>query len=299
MRKIFPVILSVAAILALAPANASPEPDSALDHAGDETAAEGPASRLFLIKELWQTLPLELADELQEFRASLDEEFAASLVPTGAAEPDWKTKGIDLTGYLESLPGGIDDNALLTVGEVPILRFFGKIPADILADWEYIQAGSKAVAPTEAQGGAFLAISPYHIVFVADDEIETGNARCMKTAIERAADHATVYRYSGVPFDPESDVSLEAEAEAIVIHNLSGGLRSPIFCSIVQRDQAGHYRNLTYTPAGRPLALMDDPNDRLEFVSSVDLYQQLNVKYSAETVGDEPSYPAEEATEPS
>jgi hypothetical protein len=250
MHKIFPVSLSFAAVLALAPANASPVSDSAGNHADYEMVEEMPVSELFLIKELLQALPLEMAKELQEYRASLDAEFAAKLVPTGAAEPEWKAKGIDLPGYLESLPGGIDDNALLTVGEVPMLRFFGKIPADILADWEPIQAGSKAIRPTEATGGDFLAISPYHIVFVANDEIQTGNARCMKTAVERAADHATVYRYSGVPFDPDSDASLEAEAEAIVLHALIGGLRSPILCSIVEQDQRGQYKHLSYTPAG-------------------------------------------------
>ncbi|WP_339689119.1 hypothetical protein [uncultured Parasphingorhabdus sp.] len=297
MRKISPVFLSVAAVVALAPANASPEADSEWGHADAEMAEEGPASRLLQIKELWQTLPLEMAEELQEFRASLDEEFAARLVPTGAAEPGWKTKGIDLPKYLESLPGGIDDNALLTVGEVPMLRFFGKISADILADWEFIQAGSEAVGPTAAKGGDFLAISPHHIIFVANEEIQTGNARCMKTAVERAADHATVYRYAGVPFDPDSDASLEAEAEAIVLHALIGGLRSPVLCSIVERDGEGQYRHLSYTPSGRPLADMDDPNDHLEFTSSIDLYQLLNVNYSSEAAGDEPSDTAEEATE--
>ncbi len=299
MRKIFSVFFSVAAVLALAPANASPVSDSAWDHADAEMVEEGPVSRLLLIKELWQTLPLEMAEELQEFRASLEEEFVAKLVPTGAAEPDWKTKGIDLTGYLESLPGGMDGNALLIVGEVPMLRLFGKIPADMLTDWEFIQAGSKAVGPAEAKGGDFLAISPYHIVFVAHDEIQTGNARCMKAGVERAADHATVYRYAGVPFDPDSDASLEAEAEAVVLHALIGGLRSPILCSIVARDQDGEYKHLSYTPDGRPLAHMDDPNDHLEFISSVDLFRLLNVNYSSEAAGDEPSDSAEEATESS
>ena len=299
MRKIFALFLFVAAFLALIPANASRVSDASGNLADDEMVEEGPASQLLSIIQLWQTLPMEMADELEEFRASIDLEFRATLDPTGEVEPDWNTKGIDLPGYLESLPGGIDDNALLTVGEVPMLRFFGKIPADILDDWDFIHAGSQAVEPTEARGGSFLAIGPNHIVFVADDELQTGNARCMKTAVERAADHATVYRYAGVPFDPDSDPSLEAEAEAIVMHNLIGGLRSPIFCTIIQRDGDGSYRNLSYTPDGRPLARMDDQNDRLEFVSSIDLYQQLNANYTAESVRDEPSYPAEEATDPS
>ncbi len=299
MRKIFPVFLSLAAVLVLTPANASRVSGAAENLVDDEIVEQGPALQLLPIMQLWQTLPTEMADELEEYRTSLDLEFRAALVPTGEVEPDWNTKGIDLPGYLGSLPGGIDDNALLTVGEVPMLRFFGKIPADILDDWDFIHAGSKAVSPTEAQGGDFLAIGPNHIVFVADDEMQTGNARCMKTAVERAADHATVYRYAGVPFDPDSDPSLEAEAEVIVMHNLIGGLSSPVFCWIVQRDQEGRYRNLSYTPDGRPLAHMDDPMDRLEFISSVDLYQQLNVRYTAESVRDEPSYPVEEATDPS
>lgn len=298
MRRISPVLLSVAMLLASAPAVAIHVSDTGGNPVDDEMVEEGPASQLSLIKKLWQTLPLEMAGELQEYRASLDAEFAARLVPTADVEPDWKSKGIDLSGYLQSLPGGIANNALLTVGDVPMIRFFGEIPADILADWEYIQAGSKAVGPTEAKGGDFLSISPNHIVFVAHDHIQTGNARCMKTAVERAADHATVYRYSGVPFDPDSDASLEAEAEAIILYALIGGLHSPILCSIVQRDQAGEYKHLSYTPDGRPLSDMDDPNDHLEFISLVDLHQQLNLNVISEAADDEPLNPVEAARDP-
>ena len=299
MRIIFPVFFSLAAVLALTSSNASSVSDSAWKPVDDETVEEDPGAQLFPIKELWRSLPLEMADELQEFRASIDLEFRAALVPTGEAEADWKTRGIDLTGYLATLPGGLDANALLTVGEVPMIRFFGKIPADILTDWKYIHAGPKAVGPGEAIGGAFLALSPNHIVFVADDERQTGNARCMNAAVERAADHATVYRYAGVPFDPDSDASLEAEAEAIVLHNLIGGLGSPVFCWTVHLDQDGQYRHLSYTPDGRPLGNMDEPNDHLEFISPVDLYELLNANFNAEFANDDPSNPAESVTDPS
>ena len=299
MRKTFYRFISVAAVLALSPPNAFRVPDSTPLTAEDSETREVAAPKLLPVVEFWQIMQSEMDQELQEFRESIEIEFRAALVPTGEAEPGWESKGIDLRGHIESLPGGIANNALLTLGEVPSLEFYGKIPADILADWEFILAGPTAVSPSEAEGGIFVAISPNHVVFQADDEIQTGNASCMKDPVERASDHVTVYRYSGAPFDPDSDASLEAEAEAIIMHNMVGGLSSPAICSIFQRDQEGHLLSLSYTPDGRPLGQMNDEKDQLQIVSRFDLYEQLSANYTSALADDELSSPAEAVREPS
>mgnify|MGYP003670383647 FL=1 len=299
MRRILNSFVSAAAVLALTPANASRVPESTpLVAEGNETG-EVDASTFLPVAEFWQMMQSEMAEDLQEFRESIETEFRAALVPTGEVETDWNTKGVDLLGHIDSLPGGIANNGLLTLGEVPSLEFLGKIPADILADWEFVQAGPKAVSPLEAKGGVFVAISPNHVVFLADDEIRTGNASCMKSPVERASDHVTVYRYSGTPFDPDSDASLEAETEAIVMYNMMGGLSSPVICSIFQRDQEGRLINLAYTPDGRPLGQMDDEKDRLQIVSEFNLYEQLNANYTSAFTDDESASPAEAVRDPS
>ena len=129
--------------------------------------------------------------------------------------------------------------------------------------------------------------------------IQNGNARCMKYPVERASDHVTVYRYSATPFDPDSDASLEAEAEAIVMYYMVGSLGAPPICSIFQRDPEGLLQSLAYTTDGRPLGLMDDDGDRLEIVSEVNLYGQLNANYTSMFTDDESSTPAEAARDPS
>ncbi|AMO70856.1 hypothetical protein AZE99_02375 [Sphingorhabdus sp. M41] len=289
----------MALILASMPATAANVPEATQPMVESEETGKATAPKLSPIVEFWQFVQSEIAEELQEFREPVETEFRAGLVPTGEAEADWKTKGVDLRGHIESLPGGIANNALLTLGEVPSLEFYGKIPADILAGWELILAGPKAVSPSEAKGGIFVAISPNHVVFQADDEIQTGNARCMKSAVERASDYVTVYRYSATPFDPDSDASLEAEAEAIVMYNMVGGLSSPVLCSIIQREKDGHLLSLIYTPDGRPLGQMNDEKDQLQIVSRFDLYEQLNANYISVLTDDEPSSPAEAASDSS
>lgn len=299
MSKIFNCFVPVALTLASMPASAANVPESTQRMVESEETGKATAPNLSPVVEFWQFVQSEIAEELQEFREPIEAEFRAGLVPTGEAEADWKTRGVDLRGHIVSLPGGIANNALLTLGEVPSLEFYGKIPADILADWEFILAGPKAVSPSEAKGGIFVAISPNHVVFQADDEIQTGNASCMESPVERASDHVTVYRYSATPFDPSSDASLEAEAEAIVMHNMVGGLSSPVICSIFQRDKDGHLLSLTYTPDGRPLGHLNDEKDQLQIVSRFDLYEQLNANYISALTDDEPSSPAETASDSS
>lgn len=300
MRIIFFSLLPVALALASTPVNAAHVSESTPRIADSDEAGETAAPKLLTVVEFWQIMQSEMAEELDELQESIAIEFRAALVPTGEAEADWKTKGLDMIGYIESLPDGIANNGLLTHGEVPSLDFFGKIPADILADWDFIQAGPKAVSPLEAKSGVFMAISPDHVVFLADDEIQTGNASCMKNPLENASDHVTVYRYSGTPFDPDSDGSLEAEAEAIVMYSMMGGLSSPPICSIYRRDEEGRLRNYAYTPYGEPLGLMDDAGDQLEIVSEFNLYEQLTANYtSAFADDDEQSGPAEAVRDPS
>ncbi|MEO9913957.1 hypothetical protein [Parasphingorhabdus sp.] len=298
MRRIFCSLVPAALALASAPANASGMPESTLQIADSDEAGDVAAPKLLPVAEFWQLMQSTMAEELQEVRQLIETEFRATLVPTGEAETDWNSRGLDLHKHIESLPGGIANNALLTLGEVPSLEFFGRVPADLLADWELIQAGSKAVSPLEAKGGVFVAIGPNHVVFEADDGIQNGNARCMKSPVERASDHVTVYRYSATPFDPDSDASLEAEAEAIVIYSMMGSLSAPPICSIFRRDQEGLLQSLTYTPDGRPLGLMNDDGDRLEIVSEVNLYEQLNANYTSMLTDDESSGPAEAARDP-
>jgi hypothetical protein len=299
MRRIYSSIVPVALALASTSVDAANVPESTQLMVEREDAGKSTAPEPFPVVEFWQIMPSEIAEDLEEFLESVESELRAALVPTGETEAGWNTRGIDLIGHIESLPGGIANNGLLTLGEVPSLELFGKIPADILADWEYIQAGPKAVSPVDAKGGIFVAISPVHVVFLAADEIQTGKASCMKNPIAKASDHLTVYRYSGIPFDPESDASLEAETEAIVMHSMMGGLDSPVICSIYRRDQKGHLLNFAYTPDGRPLGLMDDAGDRLEFVSGFNLYEQLSANYTSAFTDDEQSGPAEAVSDPS
>tara|TARA_R110001599_G_scaffold282228_1_gene484136 strand:+ start:22 stop:1020 length:999 start_codon:yes stop_codon:yes gene_type:complete len=299
MRRKFDFIGSLALVLAMAPASAANVPDSArlgIDSGGTEEAA---APRVLSVTEFWQVMQRELAGELQELQESIKIELRAALVPTGEAEADWKIRGMDLVTHIESLPGGIADNAVLTLGETPSLEFFGKIPTDILAGWDYVQAGPKAVSPLAADGGVFVAVSPSHLLFLANNEIRTGNASCMKHPIENAADHVTVYRYSETPFDPDSDASLEAEAEAVMMHSMMGGLSSPIICSVYRRDDDGRLLNFVYMPDGRPLGLMDDDENRFEIVAGVNLYEQLNANYTSVFGEDEQSGPAEMVRDPS
>ncbi len=297
MRRIFFSLVSAVLAVASTPADAADTPESTLKIAHNDEAGDGAAPELSPVAEFWQFMQSTMAEELQEVRQSIETEFRATLVPTGEAEADWNSRGLDLRKHIESLPGGIANNALLTLGEVPSLEFFGKIPADILADWEFIQAGPKAVSPLEAKGGVFVAIGPNHVVFEAEDDIQNGNARCMKYPVERASDHVTVYRYSATPFDPDSDASLEAEA--ILMYYMVGSLGAPPICSMFQRDQEGLLQSLTYTTDGRPLGLMDDHGDRLEIVSEVNLYGQLNANYTGMFPDDESSTPAEAVRDPS
>ena len=300
MRKLFPTALFFATVLALTPIHASRLSDSSRNFMdGHRLLAETPVPETSPIIEFWQNLQSSMAEELQELSVTIEAEFRVALEPTGEAEPDWKIRGVDVPAYLQSLPGGIDNNAVLTVGDAPGLQFFGAIPADILVDWDFILAGSKAVAPTNAAGGVFLAISPVHIVFVADNEVQTANARCTKSAIDRAADHLTVYRYASVPFDPNNDQSIEEEAKAVVMHHLIGSMTMPIVCSIFEQDQEGHFRSYTYLPDGRPLAKIDDENDRLIIVSNFNLYQQLSASYSSAFADDDLLDQAEAASDPS
>jgi len=281
MRRLLNCFLSAGAALILTPAHAVSVPLSTPPTAEYGEAEAVADSSLSPVAEFWLIMQAELAEELQEIRESIAIEVRAALVPTGEAEADWQTRGLDLRSHIESLPGGIGQNGLLTLGEVPSLEFFGKIPAGLLSDWEFVQAGPKAVSPFEAKRGIFVAISPNHVLFEADEEIQTGNASCSKDPVEKASDHVTVYRYSGTAFEPESDASLEAEAEAIVMYNVVGSLSSPVICSIFQRDQAGHLRSLRYTPDGRPLGQMNDEKDRLQIVSRFDLYEQLSANYTS------------------
>jgi hypothetical protein len=300
MRRIFSSVVPLALALASTSANAADLPLTTPLMVEREDTGKSTAPEPFPVVEFWQIMPSEIAEELEEFLGSVESEVRAALVPTGEGETGWNTRGVDLILQIEALPGGIANNGLLTLGEVPSLELFGKIPADILADWEYIQAGPKAVSPVDAKGGIFVAISPVHVVFLAADEIQAGKASCMKNPIEKASDHLTVYRYSGIPFDPESDASLEAETEAIVMHSMMGGLGSPVICSIYRRDEEGRLQIFAYTPDGRPLGLMDDDGDRLEIVSEINLYEQLNANYiSAFTDDEEESGPAEAVSDPS
>ncbi|MEH6660885.1 MAG: hypothetical protein V7679_04465 [Parasphingorhabdus sp.] len=299
MRRLLNCFVSVSTALILTPAHAASVPVSMPPMAESSEAEAVADSNLSPVAEFWQIMQTEMAEELREFRESIAIEVRAALVPTGEAEADWQTKGIDLRRHIESMPGGIGHNGLLTLGEVPSLEFFGKIPAGLLSDWEFVQAGPKAVSPFEAKRGIFIAISPNHVLFEADEEMEVGNARCMKDPVEKASDHVTVYRYSGTTFEPENDASLEAEAEAIVMYNVVGSLSSPVICSIIQRDQAGDLRSLAYSPDGRPLGQMNNEKDQLQIVSRFDLYEQLSANYTSAFIDEELMSTAEEASEPS
>lgn len=299
MRRLLNCFVSVGAALILTPAHAASVPASTPPMAENSEAEAVADPILSPVAEFWQIMQTEIAEELQEIRESIATEVRAALVPTGGAEADWKTRGLDLLSHIESLPGGVGNNGLLTLGEVPSLEFFGKIPAGLLSDWEFVQAGPKAVSPLDAKRGIFIAISPNHVLFEADDEIQVGNGRCMKDPVEKASDHVTVYRYSGTAFDPENDASLEAEAEAIVMYNVVGSLSSPVICSTFQRDQAGDLRNLAYSPDGRPLGQMNDKKDQLQIVSRFDLYEQLSVNYTSAFIDEELMSTAEEASDPS
>ncbi|ASK88650.1 hypothetical protein [Sphingorhabdus sp. SMR4y] len=295
MCRIWGAIVPVILLLAIAPASAAGVPDLSQPGIESAYATDVAVSRHSPVAEFWQLVQSELAGDLQELQESIKIELAAALEPTGEAEADWNIRGMDLVAHIESLPGGVAGNAVLTLGETPSLEFFGKIPADILADWDYVQSGPKAVSPLAADGGVFVAISPSHLLFLADDEIRTGNASCMTHPIENAADHVTVYRYSGTPFDPDSDASLEAEAEAVVMHSVVGGLGSPVICSVYRQDEEGRLLHFAYLPDGRPLGLMDDDQEQLEIVSGFNLYQQLNANYVSGFGDDEPPEAAEEA----
>lgn len=277
MRILVPILLAFSGIVPTA--NASAIPDAGRQFFETDAPVDGASSAHISVAEFWQMLPSEIDSELQELSDEVTREFDLAMIPTGKPQTDWKTKGIDLIAHIETLPGGLDSNALHTMGTVPSLQFFGKIPVNILADWDVIQIGSKAVMPAHASAGTFVVISPNHVAFAADTDVRMGNALCAKEMIEKAADHMVVYRYSYTPFDLDNEASLDAESEAVVMFNLVGALGAPEICTVFIRKDDGNLVELSYTPGGRPLGKLDDDADRLTIVSSFDLYQQLNSHY--------------------
>jgi|GEM_PF-1316316 len=292
MQRIWQSFLSVAMLVAPACANAASIPEPEWDASDAEVSATETARPPISIAEFWRIMQSEMSEKLKEIGVLLEIEMSEALAPTGDPEQGWASKGFDLIGHLQSLPGGIGNNALLSGGELPTLQFFGKIPAGLLDDWEIVQTGSKAVSPAAAKAGTFVVMGPYHIAFMADEQIQKANAHCLKEPIEKATDYLIVYRYSGSSFDLDDDASIDAESEAIVISSMISNFGLPVFCTIYRRQQDGSFVTLSYTPEGRPLGNMDDESDRSKIVSTFDLFEQLNGHYVS-LFADEESPPSE------
>lgn len=287
LRAFLPVLMLVASTCAIAAGIPEPAWEAFEGEVTENGATESPVS----LAEFWQIMQSKMSEELKEIGALVEVEMRKALMPTGDPEQGWDTRGVDLVGHLESLPGGIEKNALLSVNEVPSLQFFGKIPANLLANWELVQMGSRSVSPAQAMAGTFVVIGPYHIAFAADEEIQQANARCIGEPIANAADHLTIYRYSESKFDLDDDASIAAESEAIVMANMISNFGLPEFCTVYSRLQDGSFVSSSYTPEGRPLGKMDDDSDRYKTVSTFDLFQQLNANYSS-PFADEESMPS-------
>lgn len=280
--------LTMVVLLATAPwARSSTPPEEATSN-DDAPAQSNLPNRGISLAQFWMVLDIAAADDATEMGVDFGDINARLMHPTGVAVAGWEQQGVDIAAYLSALPGGIDKNGLLTPTELPSLRFLGKIPADILDDWEIVRTGPKAILPSAATGGVFVAIGPSHIMFAAQDSLpieKIGHANCISEEVRSHGEFITVFRHKSKAFDLNDPSPENEEYNAAVLFQLFKKIKLLPLCSLHKVLADGRLSESLYTPKGEPFAFtwFGEPSvaeaTPTEIISDFDLLVQLGAKF--------------------
>ncbi len=270
------LLLALAGLAASVPAKAVP--DITEVEAVESVSASGEID----IPEFWKVMESELESELASFRTELSAAFDSELGRVAEPEPDWNVNALDVEVHLSQLDGGIRGNGLLHLGDMPMLEFYDGVSASILEDWELVYEGAQSKSPLKSKSGIFTAISPRHVLFGHDDDLERlGNAYCLTHPIEEAKQYFQIFRDSRFEFDPDNEEDLDAEAQAIFIAELFSAIRLPEFCAIYREIEDSQLVGLAYLRDGRALSFLNEDPDKIVIVQDFDLRKQLLARYDS------------------
>ncbi|WOE75965.1 hypothetical protein [Alterisphingorhabdus coralli] len=207
---------------------------------------------------------------------------ATRLLETGPVDPDWNSRGFDIEGYLNGLPGGVAANAVYDVDEAsPGLTFFDGLPDVLLSGWEMLQKGP--LYDPEGNSVALSPISKNHIVAISgSDSQDNGTAKCTNFRINNLSKRVAVFRNQSTLFDSNDRDSVIKETEAIVMANLvvkTMQSLGSVICEVHRRKNDGTIFSRVYNLEGELFVNQGVDEKRVISVSDIDVSELLTQNF--------------------
>lgn len=241
----------------------------------DSLALESPAPPAPSPAMVWAGMEAEVDSVWSELAPEIETQRAYYFAPTGPADRDWASKGVDMAALLAARPGGAAANVLYSDdAEGPVLQAFaGPAASDLEGEWTGLAERRFA----DGDGTAFvsmLALTSAHLLVSREAWAPAGKGYCPASKQAAPADHMAVYRDPEVPFDSSG----EQEGMAFSIWTALSRAAAPRVCWIYVEVAPGVFETRSFDLQGRPLGRMDEGTKRLRIVPLADLRAMLTAR---------------------